>query len=659
MTYQSDIELPEDQAPASLSVSGPKRSLIWTVSLQLLACACLGTLIAATIAFTYANDHTEEQAVEALLDRVERQGKAESELFQRARQNLETFEDRFLKLYSDASVLPDPDFDSYFTDPGDGTLRIAKRFFTGVRDEKGIPHAGVSGFIARNRPALTAELQRRLVLASHIVAEFGPGWTGDFANVHASLPENALIIYSPDSPWGLDAASDLDMTAGSVIQSTLPQNNPDRTPQWTALYYDQTAHQWTVTYQRPVDLQGKHLINPSLDIALSDLIARVTAYQPNGGYNMILSEDGMVVAHPEGMDRLQQELGQISVEEFGDPTLTAIYETLSQSTPYQPGQARVIDGDKVDAYLGVVRLDGPKWWLVSVYPHELVTSTAKQSALVLIALITASLIALIVMVLFVLRRGVARPIHQMTLASEHLSKGEYDSVSTGEVPLPVERRDEIGLLAGSFRQMAGRIGNANRILERTVLDRTIELELANQRLEELSLRDALTGAFNRRAFDRDLAAAMAENQSGSAPTVLALFDVDYFKRYNDYYGHGAGDRTLHAIVEAISAALPQGDVYRYGGEEIATILHGLSAQSALAAVQEAARKVASLGIEHAKSPFKTVTVSAGITQLNNADGEPDEPIQRADAALYAAKDKGRNGVLCYSDLLDAASRLQG
>ena len=269
--------------------------------------------------------------------------------------------------------------------------------------------------------------------------------------------------------------------------------------------------------------------------------------------------------------------------------------------------------------------------------------------LALFALMTA-------IVVFVLRTGVARPIEQMKHASELVAAGDYRAVADGETDLPDQRDDEIGHLARSFRAMAARVGHASRNLEQMVAARTVELQVANRRLEQLSLRDSLTGAYNRRAFDIDLASAVADARAGEQPFALVLCDIDHFKRYNDSYGHDRGDRALSRIAGAMARAVPAGRLYRYGGEEIALILDIFSDTDCRAEAERLIRAVEELALPHRASPYGIVTASAGLAIYTPDMEIPRDIIQAADALLYRAKADGRNQL---ADARNDASPLAG
>jgi len=176
-----------------------------------------------------------------------------------------------------------------------------------------------------------------------------------------------------------------------------------------------------------------------------------------------------------------------------------------------------------------------------------------------------------------------------------------------------------------------------------------EVEQGNQRLDELSRFDALTELANRRHFDEFLQQLWSRAQQNGDELALLMMDIDHFKRYNDHYGHPAGDACLKAVAGALRAHLRKpGDlVARLGGEEFIAVLSRTSLPLALAAAERVREGVAHLGIAHDAAPgFTTVTLSIGVaTMVPGAPGSsPAALMAAADAALYRAKANGRNTV---------------
>jgi len=176
-----------------------------------------------------------------------------------------------------------------------------------------------------------------------------------------------------------------------------------------------------------------------------------------------------------------------------------------------------------------------------------------------------------------------------------------------------------------------------------------QLELANQQLQQMVSIDSLTQLANRRRFDQVLQHEWRRLAREQKPVSLILFDIDFFKRYNDTYGHPAGDTCLQKVAGVINqgARRPTDLVARYGGEEFAAILPATDAAGAYAVAQEIRRHLANLQLLHAASSIgQYVTLSLGIaTLIPNRDCSPDILVKAADDALYQAKAKGRDRIV--------------
>jgi diguanylate cyclase (GGDEF)-like protein len=172
-----------------------------------------------------------------------------------------------------------------------------------------------------------------------------------------------------------------------------------------------------------------------------------------------------------------------------------------------------------------------------------------------------------------------------------------------------------------------------------------QLQRANEQLETLSRQDPLTGLANRRYFDEQLELEQRRALRMNTPLALLMVDVDYFKLYNDHYGHMAGDECLQRLAKTFQSQFRRAGeiVARYGGEEFAILVPGDEAEEAFKRGEALCEAVRKLCFPHARSPWQIVTISVGVA-TNNAAGNDESLIHRADRALYRAKARGRNRV---------------
>jgi len=184
-----------------------------------------------------------------------------------------------------------------------------------------------------------------------------------------------------------------------------------------------------------------------------------------------------------------------------------------------------------------------------------------------------------------------------------------------------------------------------------------ELARSNRELQRLSSMDGLTSLANRRQFDEKMNTEWQRAIRSGLPLSLIFADIDFFKRYNDHYGHQAGDDCLQRVAAALQETIhrPADLVSRYGGEEFVMILPETTDEGALAVAEKVLAAVAALNIPHANSEAADhVSLSIGVATLCPKEGaQPQELIETADKMLYRAKERGRN---CIEVALLSASR---
>jgi len=174
-----------------------------------------------------------------------------------------------------------------------------------------------------------------------------------------------------------------------------------------------------------------------------------------------------------------------------------------------------------------------------------------------------------------------------------------------------------------------------------------EIEAANTKAHDLEielLKDSLTGAFNRRAYERRMLDEFTRFRRYKSPYSVLVFDVDLFKGINDRFGHMVGDRCLQEIIKRVQPVLRDSDTLaRYGGEEFVVILPETPIQGSLEVAEKIRRTVEATEFMH-KEEKVSITVSVGASQVNENDAEPAIVFVRADEAMYVAKKNGRNRI---------------
>jgi len=192
----------------------------------------------------------------------------------------------------------------------------------------------------------------------------------------------------------------------------------------------------------------------------------------------------------------------------------------------------------------------------------------------------------------------------------------------------------------------------------------LALSLANLRLQETlrtqSVRDPLTALFNRRYLEVSLERELLRASRRGLPLAVLMLDIDHFKRFNDSYGHEAGDALLAQFAEVLKRAIRAEDIAcRYGGEEFTVVLLDADDSGALQRAENIRAAVAGMSVVHHQQQLAHVTVSIGVALFPRDARSPDDLLRRADAALYAAKNAGRDRVVSVDALAgmprDAAS----
>lgn len=181
-------------------------------------------------------------------------------------------------------------------------------------------------------------------------------------------------------------------------------------------------------------------------------------------------------------------------------------------------------------------------------------------------------------------------------------------------------------------------------LHKTLEQKYYELEIVKEKLKKLAVTDGLTGLFNYRAFKNQIHYEIMRSKRFDLPVSLLMIDIDYFKRYNDTFGHPNGDKVLKQFSELLTINLREIDtIARYGGEEFAIILPGTNKKASCIVAEKLRKLIEDTDFPLAKKlPKKKLTISIGIANFPDDVDNEENLILSADKALYKAKNNGRN-----------------
>ncbi len=253
-----------------------------------------------------------------------------------------------------------------------------------------------------------------------------------------------------------------------------------------------------------------------------------------------------------------------------------------------------------------------------------------------------------------------------TLQIRHITRALTEANNpNSEVKVEVVSHDELGRLADSFNTMFEQTRQAHNALEayaqsleEKVKQRTLHLEQANQKLHELSQRDGLTGVYNRHYLEQHAPDYWQDYVAQRQPLSVLMIDIDYFKKYNDRYGHQMGDACLVEVAHSLVQHLPphQGFIARYGGEEFIALVN-IPHQQAWLLAETLRQHITHLHLEHLDAPQAIVTLSIGIASAEHSGATSlSELIKFADIALYQSKAQGRNRVSLFNSAITSGDK---
>lgn len=440
---------------------------------------------------------------------------------------------------------------------------------------------------------------------------------------------------------------------------------------WSSIYVFSTPPALGVTRVAPLyDPTNELLGVMAIDITLADISNFLQKLQvSNSGQVFIIERSGDIVASSA------QEPPFITTES-GETRLAAVQSNnqLIQGTANQllqqfdgfeqinsaqqltlsiDGQRQFVEVTPITGQMGI------DWLMVVIIPEADFTEHIQANNRTTLLLCLAAL-GIAACSGIATSHWLVSPISRLSKAAQGLaleatlSEDFREGTLTHTVESPNIR--ELNLLAQAFNQMVqqlkysfSNLAEANLELEQRVAERTRALEQVNEQLKHSALIDDLTQVANRKRFTEYIEAVWLQHLRNHQPLSLLVCDVDFFKLYNDTYGHPAGDTCLRQITRAMESALhrPSDLLARYGGEEFVIVLPQTNLQGAQRVAERVRQQLGQMEIPHRTSPVShRVTVSIGASCcVASKEVSTDTLIARADQALYQAKREGRDQVI--------------
>jgi diguanylate cyclase len=372
-----------------------------------------------------------------------------------------------------------------------------------------------------------------------------------------------------------------------------------------------------------------------INVDLNGMFALLAADLP-ASFNVLLANGaGDILIHPDssktfGFDKGRRELLQRDL-----PATLPVVQGRSDHVVFETNSPTLGDEPLVAAFIGQAvasPANDNRLVLGLAQPLTRVLAQSRQLGAVIVQIVTGlGLVCMLAAV--VLGRALTQPINAVTQGAQRFASGQLAG------SLPLQRNDEIGLLARSFQQM-----------QETITAQVADLQRNQEALEHLSQHDTLTGLPNRRLFLDRLEQALAHARRQAESVWVLFIDLNDFKAINDRFGHNAGDRVLKIVAERLLAMMRQVDtVARLGGDEYVVLLGAATRPEHVTMIAD--KLLATLGAPIALEAGELQTsASIGISRFPEDGQTASDIMATADRAMYAVKARGAGGYRFFSEL---------
>lgn len=516
-----------------------------TITQRILVQFALGAGLVISVATAVTYGMVYRGATERDLKHVEtyvtERSRREETVFSNVEANLRLVRGQFLKRMSSP---PPSDFEAKWQQRfrlfPDGAWRSREEFSDGKK---------FSTLWAHKNARPTPEWQVSILRAQDICDELLPGWVDTFPSLYFIFDGPVNIGFDPRAPaWVWDTPADYNVDAHEWYHLALPKDKPADRFYWTGVVEEPVMKVPIVSVYLPIDLKGRFIGSVGHDVYVMGLLQEVAKTEIPGAMHVIFRTDGRLIAHPTLSAGILASRGLLRMQDSGDASLASLYRTIQART-----ERRFSGFDKESGlYYSVARLAGPDWFFLTTMPQQQLRQQAYESARWVLWWGSVSLGLVLAFLATTLRRQIARPLAELTRATKQMSTGD------GTARAVVARSDELGVLAGAFNEMAGRVSSRdgelrqlNQELEQRVARRTTELREANRNLEQA--REEALGLLARERELNELKSEFVSLVSHEfrTPLEIIMSSVDNLQRYQERLPSEKREQLLRTINKAV------------------------------------------------------------------------------------------------------------
>jgi diguanylate cyclase (GGDEF)-like protein len=386
--------------------------------------------------------------------------------------------------------------------------------------------------------------------------------------------------------------------------------------------WDETSGKGVMVIAQPILTGRERLLGVfAAKLNFQSIVGVLENYSLEDGELYLITQEGAVFTTktPISSNFMETSLGKSYIEKLYSRESTPqdyvnyrgkdVMGTLKKVPPLNWGL--VVEKDKQKAYAKIIRLRNLTIGLVAV------------------------LLCVIGLAAYFLGLTIVSPLNRLIGGADKVARGDL------EVDLPVQGGGELAFMTRVFNNMVHRLRQGREELAKV----NTTLRKRNKKLQEISVTDSLTGLHNHKHLMEKIGSEVTRSERHEHSFAVLMIDIDYFKKYNDTYGHQAGDDVLRKMAAIFMESVRSSDyVARYGGEEFMILLPETGMDKAMNSAKRIRKRLARETFGNGKSKIP-ITISMGIATYPDHGEDPETLVSKADAALYQAKKAGRNRVI--------------